>query len=141
MSTSRPLHVLLVVMLASIPFAGTACGDSSVTAPAAAEPENLRADELSVPMEVAPAMLVLGAPGTCVTVHAEIPYGEVDHTTLALNGVDPTSVKSDNRGELVVKFAREDIEGIVSPPEATLVLTGLTVSGTPFSGSDTIAVQ
>ena len=58
-----------------------------------------------------------------------------------MNGVELVYSKSDNRGELVVKFDRADIAGIVSPPEATLVLTGLTTSGETFTGSEVIPVQ
>ncbi len=73
--------------------------------------------------------------------HADIPYSDVDGSTVTMNGISPAVVKADNRGDLVVKFDRPDVVAVVSPPEATLTLSGLTVTGEPFSGSSTVPVK
>ncbi|MFH1688684.1 MAG: hypothetical protein ABIE42_00425 [Candidatus Eisenbacteria bacterium] len=135
---------MLTGSLILMALACTACGDTSVVAPVAPAEAASRADlpgEFEVLIQISPATLVLDSPGTWVTVHAEIAYRDVDSATLTMNGVVPTYSKSDDCGDLVVKFEREDIQNIVSPPEATLILTGLTVSGESFTGSETITVQ
>lgn len=124
-----------------LPLVGTGCADSSSPTASAADVRGGRSEQFELIIAIAPALLILGRPGDCVTVHAEIPYGEVDHATLALSGVSPYVVKPDNRGDLVAKFARTSIESTVSPPEATLTLTGLILTGYPFAGSDSIQVR
>lgn len=141
MRTVHPRTVILALCLATLVLASLGCSDSGISAPTAPESSRARASDLVVPIQVAPATLIIDSPGTWVTVHAEIAYSEVDSATVVLNGVSPRIVTSDNRGELVGKFDRADIASIVSPPEAVLTLNGTTISGTPFSGSDTIAVQ
>lgn len=144
MCDRRRSYVVITGLLFVVALACAACGDTNISAPI--QPTDIAsrdnaALELNVPIQVSPATLVLDSPGTWVTVHAEIAYGDVDHTALTMNGVELAHSKSDNRGELVVKFEREDIQNIVSPPEATLTLTGLTVDGTPFAGSQVIKVE
>ena len=140
----RPRFIVLVGSLFMLALACTACGDTSIAAPidvSDSAPLGRGALELDVVIQLSPATLVLDSPGVWVTVHAEIAYASVDHASLTMNGVELTYVKSDNHGELVVKFEREDIQNIVSRPEATLTLTGLTTDGTPFAGSETISVE
>jgi hypothetical protein len=124
---------------ALLAFAG--CSDTTAPTEAISREVDDRGDIVEVVIDVSPATLVLDSPGTWVTVHAEIALSEVDGTTVTLDGVTPDVVKADNRGELVAKFDRASIVAIVSPPEATLTLNGLTVSGVPFAGTDTITVQ
>lgn len=141
MRISGLVRVSLAAGLSLLPLVGAGCADSSSPTAALPDAESGRTEQLEVSMEVAPATLVLGCPGDCVTVHADIPYDEVDSSTLALSGISPYVVKPDNRGDLVAKFVRTSIESIVSPPEATLVLTGMTLGGESFTGSDTIDVH
>lgn len=97
-----------------------------------------------VTAKISPNTLVEGGPGTWVTVNTNIPYGSVDRRSLELSGVPVSWTKADARGELVAKFAQGDIEAIVAPPSATLVLTGLRyVDGewVPFAAADTINVR
>jgi len=49
--------------------------------------------------------------------------------------------KADCRGELVAKFDEAAVKAIVEPPSATLTLTGMTIDGDEFSGSDTVKVR
>jgi hypothetical protein len=99
---------------------------------------------LEVDITIAPKTLSLDSAASCdeggVTVHADIPYSDVDHSTLELEGVPVLSTKPDGRGNLVAQFDRAEILAIVAPPSATLTLTGATVDGTPIAGSDTIRV-
>jgi len=144
MFTSRRPSVMLMGSLLAVVLTCAACSDAGVTSPSAPSEVTSRASAsvvLEIPIQVSPATLILDSPGTWVTVHAEIPYGDVVHTTLTMNGVELVYSKSDNRGELVVKFAREDIQDIVSPPEAMLTLTGTTTSGETFVGSEMVPVQ
>ena len=90
---------------------------------------------------VSPKTIVLGCDkGDRVTVHTDIPLVVVDRSAIALNGIQPVLVKADDRGNLVAKFDQEAVESIVAPPTATLTLTGITVDGDSFSGSDSVRV-
>ncbi len=100
-----------------------------------------RAAALEVEIQVSPASIEMDSEGTWITVHATIRYSLVDRATLSMNGVTPSAVKSDACGDLVVKFARTDIFDIVSPPEATLTLSGLTTAGESFSGTVVVPVR
>jgi len=108
----------------------------AVTAFAAAPPT-----VMDIYLKLSPDALVLGGPGVWVTAHTDIAFSSVDGTSVALEGVEAVSVFADNRGQLVAKFRQADIEAIVSPPDATLTLTGLTVDGVRFAGTDTIRVM
>lgn len=94
----------------------------------------------AVDVTVSPSTIVLGAPGEWITAHADIPYGSVDCSTVALNGIAVAVTKADACGDLVAKFRRPEIEAIVAPPEAILLLTGMTKQGEPFAGGDTVVV-
>ena len=97
-------------------------------------------DSIVVPIQIAPNVVNLDSNGTWVTVHAEIPYAAVADADLTLNGVSVTFTKADDRGELVGKFAIDDVKAILPPGTVTLTLSGLTKTGDTFTGSDTIKV-
>jgi hypothetical protein len=97
------------------------------------------AEEIDV--KVTPSAIVLESEGTWVTVHTSIALSAVDTSTLTLNGVGVAWTKADAKGNLVAKFAQADIKAIITPPEATLELSGLTKAGVEFSGSDTVLVK
>jgi len=90
---------------------------------------------------ISPSTLVLSSPDTIVTVHSNIPYGSVDTTKLTLNGIEATFTKADARGDLVVRFSRADVKGIVDPGPAILTLSGLLKDGSSFVASDDITVR
>ena len=90
---------------------------------------------------ISPSTLVLSSPDTIVTVHSNIPYASVDTTTLTLDDIEATFSKSDACGDLVVKFARSDVKGIVEPGPATLTLSGEFKDGSSFEASDEITVR
>ena len=100
-------------------------GSGRATAPPTTE---ARSEVLTVTLQLAPATLVLGSPGTWVTAHAEISYHDVDVNEITLAGITPVSTFADSRGELVAKFARTDVEAVASPPEAALTLEGVTLA-------------
>jgi hypothetical protein len=95
-----------------------------------------------IPVMVAPDTIVLeeGVDEHVLTVHAEIPFSSVADVELVegTNVYDPYITFPDNRGELVAKF-RIPAENLEEGP-LTLVLSGITEDGAPFSGSDTISV-
>ncbi|MBN2131011.1 MAG: hypothetical protein JW741_16030 [Sedimentisphaerales bacterium] len=90
---------------------------------------------------ISPNTLFLGSEDTIVTVHSNIPYGSVNTATLTLDDIPATFSKSDACGDLVVKFGRADVKGIVSPGIATLTLSGQFKDGSPFEASDSITVR
>lgn len=100
-----------------------------------------RADA-EVSILVAPQTINLDgqADGDWVTVHTDIPYAVVDTGTVALNGLAAAATFADDRGNLVAKFSLAAIRGMVAPPEAELILTGMTEDGASFSGIDTVKV-
>lgn len=97
--------------------------------------------DLIVPVQISPSTIVKSAPVTWVTVHADIGYGLVDPDSVKLEGIVATTTFADNRGDLVAKFKFAEINAIVSAPQATLTLTGMTKDVTAFSGTATVAVR
>jgi hypothetical protein len=98
-------------------------------------------DETTViPIAVSPSSVNLESEGVWVSVHADIPYAAVATADLTLNGLEVSWTKADTRGELVAKFALDDVKSIIAPPSAVLTLAGFTKDGLPFSGTDTIKV-
>jgi hypothetical protein len=99
------------------------------------------AEDIAIEIVIAPNVLNLEAYGTWVTVHATIPYGSVDTSTVYLNGVEVDATKADSRGELVAKFLLEgEIRNILRLGSNTLTLCGRTKDGEGFSGTDEILV-
>ena len=90
---------------------------------------------------VSPNTLVLSSPDTIVTVHSNIPYASVNTVSLTLNGIPAIFTKADACGDLVVKFGRADVQGIVVPGIATLTLSGELKDSSPFEASDDITVR
>ena len=90
---------------------------------------------------ISPKTLVLSSVDTIVTVHSNIPYSSVKTASLYLNGISATFSKADACGDLVVRFERADVKGIVIPGDATLTLSGELKDGTLFEASDTITVK
>ena len=90
---------------------------------------------------ISPKTLFLGSEDTIVSVHSNIPYASVNTVTLTLDVIPATFSKADACGDLVVKFDRADIKGIVEPGLATLTLAGYLKDGAPFEVSDTITVK
>jgi len=96
---------------------------------------------LTVPIQVSPAMLVLAGPGVWLTVHADVAFSLVDASSLTVNGVPSASAFADDRGDLVVKVYQADIEPLVAPPAATIVLDGKLKDETAFTGVEQIRVK
>ena len=101
---------------------------------------NSRTDD-PLGIAVSPQNLVLSINQGSVSVHTDISYHSVNLCTVRLDDIVPAYMKSDLRGNLVAKFYEEDVEAIVSPPSATLTLTGEYISGEGFSGSDSVQVR
>lgn len=92
-------------------------------------------------VRVSPEVIVLSSDGTYITVHARIPYAEVDPSTVALNGVPLACHKEDDLGYFVGKFATGPVKETIAPKWATLVFTGFTVDGDYFTGEDRVRVK
>jgi hypothetical protein len=96
-----------------------------------------------ISIDVAPAVLNLQNNGQVVTVHTDIAYGEVDASTIYLNGVAINSWKADNRGNFVAKFlidAIKSLDGLIIGDYNTLQLVGATIDGDEFIGVQDILV-
>jgi len=95
-------------------------------------------------MLVSPFVFVMDYQGSALTIHTEVPFSEVDRATLELHcdgTITPVYVKSDLRGNLVAKFAADDVRTIVAPPRADLSLTGLYRDGGSFTLTASIRVK
>jgi hypothetical protein len=102
---------------------------------------------LTIMIDVAPNVLNLQrTDDKCVTVHTDIPYDEVNRTTVSLEvgagSITPYLCKSDLRGDLVAKFSMENVRelGLTIGEYNTFTLTGLDVNEESFSGSLDILV-
>jgi hypothetical protein len=98
---------------------------------------------LEIPIKVSPNVLNIGSQSRVVTVHTGIAYGEVDVTSVYLNGIAIESWKADARGEFVAKFSSDAVktlDGLRIDEENTLLLQGLTRDKQEFWGEATILV-
>ncbi|WP_236848616.1 hypothetical protein [Candidatus Thiodictyon syntrophicum] len=94
-------------------------------------------------IQVSPSALNIGSAGNVVTVHTEVPYGDVEVHSVYLNGVLIASSKADDRGNFVAKFdidAIKTLNGLIIGGDNKLTLTGLTTYGEAFSGTDWVRV-
>lgn len=114
---------------------------ASLTLDARGRPGEDSFDGDTIEATVSPATIVLGSEVTWVSVHTDIALSAVASPTVTLNGVGVAWVKADARGNLVAKFRFGEIEEIVAPPTATLVLEGATKDGVPFRGTDVVTVR
>ena len=97
------------------------------------------ADDVAI--QISPNTVVLDSDGVWLTVHADIALSDVQNDSVALEEIPAAVVKADAQGNLVAKFSLAEVKMFVSPPNATLTLTGLNKAGDLFSGSDSIRVK
>ncbi len=98
-------------------------------------------DTVHIDVQISPSNIVLGLDkGAAVTVHTDIALSAVQRDTVELSGIAPYLTKSDALGHLVAKFHQDEVEAIVAPGVATLVLSGFTNQGLAFEGADSIRV-
>jgi len=93
-----------------------------------------------IQIDVAPNVISLDSQGTVVTVHTDIAYAAVAGASVALDDLPIAWWKADNQGNFVAKFNLDDVKDMVKPGTVTVTMTGETVTGEGFSGSDTIRV-
>ena len=125
MGKIKNLTIIMVILLSSMAYIGIAFADT---------------EQDIINIKIAPATLNLEFKGPWITVHTDIPFSEVKTDTVELDGIPVFSTFADDRGNLVAKFKSADVKAIVATPEATLTLTGKTLEGDSFAGSDTIRV-
>ena len=103
------------------------------------------AADISMPMSVAPNVLVISAPTNWITIHTHMLLSSVDCSTLGVgvngNSVPIAVVKADSCGLMVLKIRQAEVDPYVSPPTATFVVIGSTNIGLTFEGCDTIRVK
>ena len=98
---------------------------------------------LEIDIDVAPNVLNIQNNGSIVTVHTNLPFGDVVAGGVELNGIDINSWKVDNRGYFVAKFLIDELktlDGLRIDEINTLSLTGVLTDGTAFIGSSEIMV-
>ena len=124
---------LLVLVLAALllPWPGS----TSVAS------DDLDGEEIVV--QVSPKAIVLFATrtGNWVTVHADIPYADVDVETLLLNAVAVDFAKPDDRGDLVAKVRLTKLIGTLGEGKNILVFEGYTTENEFFFGEDMVFVR
>ena len=98
-----------------------------------------------IEIQVSPNILNLQSNGVVVTIHTDIPFSDVDATSVELEGVEIQSWKADNQGFFVAKFNMVEVKDLVNLGELelgvnTLILVGETGGGGDFSGSEDILI-
>ncbi len=98
--------------------------------------------DVDIMIKISPNVLNLGKPGDCLTVHTDIGYSQVVHSSVTLNGVPIQSWKYDSRGQFVAKFDMADIVNLPLEVGAynRFELTGETTAGETFCGAQEIMV-
>jgi hypothetical protein len=99
------------------------------------------AETMEINIIVQPKTIVIASDSEWLTVHTDIALSAVDTGSIMINDIPVSWTKADARGQLVAKFDINVIKASVTAPEATFVLTGLTTSGVPFTGTDTVPVN
>ena len=118
--------LVIAVLMGGVGAVGTSYGDE--------------VRPFTITLIISPKNIVLGADGQWITAHTDIALSTVDCTSLELNGVSVAWTDADAQGNLVAKFSKSEIDAIVSPPGALLILTGATDDGVLFSGADEVRV-
>lgn len=119
-------YAILAICLVAISATAVVCGS--------------RTDD-PIGVAVSPQTLLLGSEqGGFVVVHTDVPYRDVDKSSVTLSGVAAESTKADLCGCLVAYFDEDAIKALVAPPSVVLTLTGSKSDGMTFSGSDTVKV-
>ena len=91
---------------------------------------NAQNDGDGINITISPSVLVLGEDdGSNISVHSNIKPDAVETDSLRLANEDGKEIKAistftDNQGDLVLKFKRDDVEGIVKVGEVKLTLRG-----------------
>lgn len=129
----KSMFVISILMLALAILAGTSFAGKSV--------RNNTAETTALTIKISPSTIVIGSGQEWVTVNTNIPYGEVDRTSLTLNDIPVAWTKVDDLGTLVAKFDFKAVEAIVAPPSATLTFKGVKTNGDTFTASATVAVR
>ena len=98
-----------------------------------------------IEIQVSPNILNLQSNGVVVTIHTDIPFSDVDATSVELEGVEIQSWKADNQGFFVAKFNMEAVkalvdQGVLELGINTVTLKGTTKSGATFSGSKDVLI-
>ena len=107
-----------------------------------AAPAICTAEEITI--RIAPATLNLQSNGSVVTVHTDVPYGDVDVAAVFLEGVLINSWKADDRGYFVAKFLIDEIktvDGLVIGDYNTLQFVAVTTFGEVSGEADVMVID
>ena len=102
-------------------------------------------EDVEIEIQVSPSTILLywtPAGKVRVTVHTDVSYSNVfTSTSVFLDGVEASSVYSDARGNLVAKFAYQEIADLVGEGPATLTLIATDKNDVTYFGSDDVRVR
>ena len=94
-------------------------------------------------IDIKPETLNLNSKGV-FTAFIDLPEGfdeeDIDISTVECEGASAVNAMMADDGRLIVKFDREDLEGVLPGDEVEMIVTGQLNDGTHFIGSDTIRV-
>ena len=98
-----------------------------------------------IEIQVSPNILNLQSNGVVVTIHTDIPFSDVEASSVKLEGVGIQSWKADNQGYFVAKFNMEAVKALVDQEDLelginTVTLMGTTKSDATFSGSKDVLI-
>jgi len=128
LSTALPRPVFAILIIALVAAMAPALGT---------------AGEITIKVIVTPTTLNLASGGSVVTAQTDIPYRDVEASSIYLNGVALDWWKVNNRGYFVAKFDMDDVkhvEGLNIDEYNTLTLVGVTKNGNTFMGSAEVMV-
>jgi hypothetical protein len=97
---------------------------------------------IQIEIQVSPNVLNLLNQGEVVTIHTDIAYGLVVGSSVTLNGLEISHWKADDQGNFVAKFQMPAVKELPLNIGGynTLKLSGTTINGDTFTGSDVIKV-
>ncbi len=98
-----------------------------------------------IEIQVSPNILNLQSNGVVVTIHTDIPFSDVNASSVELEGVGIQSWKADNQGFFVAKFNMEAVkalvdQGVLELGNNTVTLMGTTKSGATFYGEKDVLI-
>ena len=112
----------------------------------AMNPAVTHAETITIDMDIAPNVLVLGVQGEWITVHTDLPFSTVDTSVdVLLDGIPADQVFADDCGDLVAKFDQDTFkdmfQDITGSTSVSFEMTGACINGDDFIGEDSFTVK
>ena len=102
----------------------------------------LSGSALALTIRVAPQALVLSSSGGNLTVHTDIPCGDVEQVALAVNGTTfAVRTFADNLGNLVAQCDKDVVKEAVGDFDGKWTTAAVTLTVNGVSATETISVK